>query len=1075
MTCAYLLLSLAAASHADDVPTASSWIWYPESVATEGVDETRYLRRSITLDAAPEDALIRVMADDGFTFTVNGSPPPAAVEKGVAGHVWDLSTALQVGENVLAFSVYNAAGIGGLMVTGIVKSDASFRASREPVDGWDRPGFDDSDWPEATIVAGAYSEPWYRHAAFDMEPFLTPDDRERWSAWREPLLRLPDGLADEPRARARFEYIDGNCALLIDDEPRPPFMYRGTVNPLSTHGRRQIGLFRDAGVHVYTMYLPLEPMWKAPGEYDFSHLDDVVRAYLSADPDARLVVILRLIPPRWWMDERPDELIRYAGGDDFNTSDESGRVRRASLASKLWQRDALDIWTAAIEHLEAQPWGKRIIGYQPGYGIYTEWHYFGSWREQMPDTGVAMTKYFREWLRAKYGTDAALREAWSDAEVTLESATVPLAEPRLSAGALGMRSRDTDSWVIDYYRCQQEVTADDIELFCAAAKRVTGGRVLCGVFYGYFYGVVSQTQGGHLELERLFSSPNIDYYAAPYNYSHRLMGDDGRTRTTIDAFPLAGKVHMIEADTRTHLHPRDEYGKLGLAGESVAAIRREIATALTHSSALWWCDFGEDGSGGWYDQPELIDEIGRMVKLAERRLNSPRRSTAEVALICDFESCYHLAEGAPMRAHERTLDRVGTELHRTGTPFDTILLSQLADADLDRYKLLIFLHALRVDAPTRQAVRKAVRGRSALWLWAPGITDGESFGPDLVTDLTGFDVALEGIGTQASVVTCGTEDPLTQGLPPTSVWELAPRDQRPIPDALDAGNWHNPRDEETMEKHYQRFDWQIVGDALRWDFATTYAWTDIHLAAEIPECDGLSISLAGEGAGAGLGVRFVVKGAVGEFVAPSFGLQSDPVTRVLPFAAFTKAPWDRTDATEITFPLRGLKIVLDGTGGSREGAVIARDLAAVTGDLTEREERTFGSPGDMRPALTIVDPSASTLGRDAASGGVLLASRGKAPTRHVLCTTPVVPRELLSALIDEAGAWRVVDSENVIVNADSNLLSLHTGVGGRYQINLPRRATLRDALTGELVGNGRQVDIQLAPSSTALLAIEPRR
>ena len=29
------------------------------------------------------------------------------------------------------------------------------------------------------------------------------------------------------------------------------------------------------------------------------------------------------------------------------------------------------------------------------------------------------------------------------------------------------------------------------------------------------------------------------------------MGDDGRTRAIQDAFPIAGKVHMIEADTRT--------------------------------------------------------------------------------------------------------------------------------------------------------------------------------------------------------------------------------------------------------------------------------------------------------------------------------------------------------------------------------------------------------------------------------------------------------------------------------------------------------------------------------------------
>ena len=1084
MMAAWLVLSLAGPMVcADDVPTAASWIWYPESVATEGVGQTRYLRRTVTLGGVPREAQIRVRADDSYSFSVNGAPPPKTNESGIAGDVYDLGGVLVEGENVLAFSVHNAAGTGGLIVTGRVvdadgqaheiRSDTSFRTSREAVEGWDRPGFDDADWPGAGIVGSAYAQPWYRHAAFDMQPFLEEADRERWEAWRAPLLRLPEGIEDEPPTTARFDVVNGSCALLVDGEPRPPFIYRGTVDPLSSHGRRQVGLFRDAGVHVYTMYLPLEPMWKAPGDYDFSQLDDVVRGYLSVDPEARLFVILRLIPPRWWMDRHEDELVRYAAGDDYNTSDESGRVRRASLASKLWQQDALHIWRAAIEHLERHPWGKRVIGYQPGYGIYTEWHYFGSWREQMPDTGPAMTAHFREWLRGRYGTVDDLREAWLDTDVTFETATVPGVQPRLAAGRLDLRDPAAGQWVADYYRCQQEVTADDIELFCAAAKEATGGRAMAGVFYGYFYGVHPQTQGGHLELERLLASPNVDYFAAPYDYSHRLMGDDGRGRAICDAFPLAGKVHMIEADTRTHLHPRNEYGKLATTEESIAAIRREVATALTHGSALWWCDFGADGSGGWYDQPELIGEVKKLVALAEERLNTPRKRVAEVALVCDLGSCYSLNDGAAMRTHLRLLDEVTTELYRTGTPFDTILLSQLPKADLSGYKMLIFLNTLKVDAPTRRFLARATRERSVLWLWAPGITDGKGFGAELVSELTGFQVTLEGRGTPASVVTCEVEHPLTRDLPTVPTWALDVRELQPVAEALDAGNWYNPRDEKTMEQQYSRFDWEVRGDALRWNFATAASWTDIHLAAEIPECDGVSLTLAGEGIGAGLGVRLVVKGGDGgEFVAPSFGLTAEPLTQVLPFPSFAKASWDRTDSTEITFPLRGLKVVLDGTGGGREGTLILRGLAGARGTLSEGETRSYGSPAHPAPVLTVDDEKATALGRDATTGKVLLACRGKAPRRHVLSTVPYVPRELLVALMEEAGVCRTIDSPDVIVRADSNLVSLHTAVGGTHELRLPRSASVRDALTGEVLGRGRRVSLDLPASSTTLLTLE---
>lgn len=1084
---AIVLVSVTACAASADqgaVPTAASWIWYPEDVAVEGVAQRRYLRRSIALDDRPAQASVRVRADDSYRFWVNGASPPGASETGIAGDVYDLTGVLTEGQNVLAFEVHNAAGKGGLIVTGLVRevggrehrirTDTSFRASREPVEGWERPGFNDSGWPQAAVVGGAFAAPWYRHPAFDMEPFLEPEDRARWEAWREPLLELPPGLTDEKPARASFEDVSGSCALTISGEPRPPFIYRGTVDPLSEHGRRQIGLFRDAGVHVYCAYLPLSACWISPDRYEFGVLDDIVRAYLSADPEGYLILILRLVPPTWWMDAHEEELVRYAAGDDYDTTDEAGRVRRASLASRAWQRDALAVWRAAVEHLESRPWGKRVIGYQPGYGIYTEWHYFGSWHQQMPDTGSAMAAHFREWLRERYGSVERLRDAWQDPAATFETAAVPGVAPRLDAGPLGLRNPADGTWVMDYYRCQQEVTADDIELFCAAAKEATGDRVLCGVFYGYFYGVPPQTQGGHLELERLLRSPHVDYFAAPYDYSHRLMGDDGRFRAIVDAFPLAGKVHMVEADTRTHLHPRDEYGKLANGAESVAAIRREVATALIHSTALWWCDFGADGSGGWYDDAVLIGEVARLVKLAEERLKQPRRRTAQVALICDLQSCYSLSDGAAMRTHLDLVDGVTTELYRTGPPFDTLLLPQLAEADLSSYRLLIFLNVLRVDSTTRRAVDRAVRGRTVVWLWAPGITDGERFGSDLVQDLTGFRVALRGNGIPASVVTCDDPHPLIGRLPSQVRWDLVPGETQPIEALLDPDNWYNPRDAKTMEEQYAEFEWQVAGGAFRWDFGTTASWTDIHLNAEIEECDGLAVRVSGEGVAAGLGLRVVVKGAeVGEFVAPSLSVTEAPETHVLPFAAFEKASWDRTEARQITFPLRGMKFVLNGTGGGRLGTLVLRDLAAVRGALKQKHTPAYGDPAKTCLALAIDDPDAVTLGRDEATGGGLLACKGRPSRRRVLSTVPYIPRQILTALMDEAGVCRYVDSPDVIVRADSGLVSLHTAMGGEYELRLPRATTVRDALTGELIGNGQRVPISLAASSTTLFRLGP--
>lgn len=1074
------ILALAAASAAD-LPTAASWIWYPERPAVEGAGQTRYLRRALRLATPPASARLRLRADDSVRFTINGAPAPAPVENGAGGAVFDLAPALRAGENVLAFAVTNSGGPGGLIVTGAVRapdgtetpirSDTSFRAAREAVTGWDRPGFDDSGWPRATVVGNAFAAPWYGHSAFDLEPFIEPAERERWQAWRAALTRLPAGLAGESPARASLGAVNGAAALTIDGVPRPALVYRGTVDPMTDHGRRQIGLFRDAGVHVYAAYLALDKAWE-DGPERFTRLDDTVRAYLSADPEAYLILLLRLVPPGEWMDRHPDELVRYAGGDDYNTSDEAGRVRRPSLASAVWRRDALAVWRAAIAHLEAQPWGKRVIGCHPCYGIYAEWHYYGSWTQQMPDTGPAMTAYFRLWLKQRYGTDERLRQAWHDPGLSLATATVPGAAPRQAADALDLRDPAQRAWVIDYYRCQQAITADDVEAFCAAAKEVTGGRVICGAFYGYFQGVLPQTQGGHLELARLLASPHIDYFAAPYDYSHRLMGDDGRTRAVVDAFTAAGKVHFIEADTRTHLHPLNEHGRVANTAQSVAAIRREVATALTHGSALWWCDFGADGSAGWYDQPELSGEIARLMKLAERRLQSPRRRVSQVTVVADLESGYALPDAAALQTHYRLVDGVTTELYRCGTPFDSVLLQQLAGLDLSDCRLLIFLNVLSVPPPLRSMIAKACAGRSVLWLWAPGLSDGNRLDPSLLTALTGFHVGPTAVNAQT--VVCAGDQPLTRGVPRTTTWSLTPRQTTPVAGFSDPAGWYNPRDAKTMAERYSAFAWRAAAGAIRWDVTTHDSWTDIHLMTAITEpCDGFALDVRGEGSAPGLSLRVVVKDAdAAEFVAPPFSVPRTPQTMALPLAGFSKAPWSRAAATAPRFPLTGAKFVLNGLAGDRPAALIFKAFGAVCGEVRREDKLCYGDEARSVSVLAIEEPSATALGRDAATGAVVLACLGEPGRRQVLSTVPFIPRQVLSALMDDAGVHRYVDSGDVIVRADSGLISLHTRVGGPCELRLPDPRTVRDALSGNPLGRGERLPLHLPADSTTLLQLE---
>ncbi len=1079
-------LALPGAIAQDEFTTAASWIWYPERPAVEGAGQTRYLRRVVRLAERAVEASIWVMADDSVTFMVNGRAAPKPVETGAAWALYDLKDALSPGDNVLGFAVKNAGGPGGLLVRGVivdakgaqntVLSDASFRASREAPEGWASPGFDASAWPAAAIIGSVFASPWFTHPAFDLKPFLLPGELDRYRAWLTHLTSLPPGLDGEPKATASLGRVRGHTALTINGAPRPALIYRGTVDPLTSHGRQQIGLFRDAGVHVYTAYWPLAQCWPEPGRFTFERLDDTIRAYLSTDPEAYLILILRLVPPPWWMDRHPDQMVAYAAGSDFNSSDECWRVRRPSYASKLWRADIMALWRACVEHIEDQPWGKRVIGYQPGYGIYTEWHYFGSWTNQMPDTGPAMTAHFRSWLRERYGTVERLRAAWRDPAASFDTAEVPGVDPRLAADALGLRDPAQRRPVMDYYLCQQELTADLIEDFCRTAKDATGGRTVAGVFYGYFHGVPPQTQGGHLELQRLLKSPWVDYFAAPYDYSFRLMGQDGRLRCLPEAFSLAGKTHLVEADTRTYLHPTEEHGRTPDATSSIAAIRRELSTALISSCALWWCDFGADGLGGWYDDPALIGEVGALVRLAERRMKRPRESVAQVAVVCDLPSMYLLAEGKAIDTHYELLKALTTELYRTGAPFDSLLLSQLPAADLDRYRLLIFVDTLTVTPEMRALIRQQTRDRAVLWLWAPGISDGQGFGPKLVEHLTGFRVALRGSGVPVASVKAGANDPLVAGLALIPTRDFRVERTAPVTEALNATNWFNPRGEDTMREQYTAFEWDMRDNVLCWNFETKASWTDLHLKCAIPACDGIRVTVVGEEGVEGASLRVVIKDAQSdEFVSPRQVVPGEALTLDLSLADFTKAPWRVNQVAEVPLlPLTGLKFVVDGISQGR-GTLLVSNLAAVFGQVMEREERIYKAPGGATHLCLVVDdPRAKVLGQDSNTGASVLACHeGSVPgRRQVLSTFPFVPRELLTALMDEAKVHRYVDSPDVVLRADSGLIALHTAKSGERVLHLPRAATLRNALTGQVSGRGTNIKMMLPGPSTTLLAVE---
>jgi len=1061
--------------------TAAQWIWYPESATWDAREQDRFFRRGFELPAAPQRAGLWLMVDDRQTLWVNGEGPLEPTERDGSALFYPLTDLLQPGGNLIAVQAYNATSVAGviarlsvLTADGreiVVNSDESWRVSREGPEGWNLPGFNDTDWEQARAVGNAFALPWVEYATFSNAHFVTDEERAAWATARQALMAPPEQFADDPPIEVEATWRNGSAVALINGEPRPLVCYRGTVDLFTEHGRRQVENFRDAGVHLYCTSVHIDRLWRGPNEYDFSALDEQVRMYTKLDPDAYVIMMVRLVQPGWWTQQHPDELVGYGVPGELG-GDEKYRARRGSMASGAWLRDTGEAWRALIDHLEAQPWGRRVIGYQPAYGISAEWHYFGSWREQYPDTGAAMTARFRRWLREKYDTVEALRAAWRDPDVTFDTAQVPGVQARKLAEHIAFREPATERPAIDYYRCHQQVVAEAIEHFGRIVKEETAGAKLCGVYYGYFYGVRPQTQGGHLELDRLFASPYVDYFVAPYSYSDRLMGQDGRLRSLAAAFRLGGKPHILEGDIRTYLHPRAEYGRTENVQQSLAAITREFSTALIEGTGFWWVDFGGDQGGGWFDDPQIMQRAAALQRVAERAIETERSPTAQIALICDLESFYFLGDGHGMSIAHRMVEDLGTEMYRLGAPFDAIHLSRLGDADLDRYRMLVFLNTFAMSPEEAALVRRLREaGQHAMvFLWAPGLITSDALSVEQAETVTGFELSPVERWLPAQIEASAGSD-LLAGLQPTRVLGLHVGESTPVGGFADPANWYNPRDQDTMQQWYQAYDIAGIEGGLRWTFDTGYSYTDIHWTA--PEAfdpgQGIGFDLRLTGDAPTLPFTFVIKDADrNEFVAPQQVLVEGEAYRFdWPLEAFTSAPWAREKPERPALPLRGAKFVLHETANVGRCTMQMRNLTADAGEVVARDELRFGS-GAFAPAL-IPRLGARLLGHIAGTDLPGLVATGSGRGTTVFCSIPFVPRALLAGVMRQAGVHRYIDEGPHVLRADARFIALHTAIGGPRTLRLPREATLADALTGEVLGAGREIAIDLEADTTMLL------
>lgn len=462
----------------------------------------------------------------------------------------------------------------------------------------------------------------------------------------------------------------------------------------------QVALAAGAGVHIHSFTMPMP--WPRPGEdYEWTGVDTAVDRTIASDPEALLLPRFGMEPPEWWYEQHP--------GSEQVFSD--GSSEGCSMASEEWRSEAETHLRALVRYCE-EKYGDHMLGYHPCGQNTGEWFYRRSWDRVFGDYSPAMLDGFRRYLAERYG-DA----------VDPETVTIPTEEQLLSAAAGWFHDPVAEARLLDYLRYEQIAMVEPLERFARAIKEETNGERLVTFFYGYTFELCGlpwgPAKGGHYALERLLRCPDVDILCSPISYQDRQLGGAGDFMTAIDSIHAAGKLWLVEDDTRTHLTAEGEGFEGGSTLQETQWIHtRQFGHLLPRRLATWYMDLG---ATGWLNDPGIWSNLARLREQYERALGEPPTWSPDVAVIVDEEGA--LYGRADWALHRSLVYETRIALARAGAPQRWHLLSDLVAGRVPKCQAYVMLNCFHLDGEERAAIARETAGSAAIWFYGGGFLD----------------------------------------------------------------------------------------------------------------------------------------------------------------------------------------------------------------------------------------------------------------------------------------------------------------------------------------------------------------
>ncbi|MBE5770887.1 MAG: hypothetical protein E7336_05915 [Clostridiales bacterium] len=578
----------------------------------------------------------------------------------------------------------------------------------------------------------------------------------------------------------QVKFQNNRPELLLDHVSQPPVLYGLSDFPAArsntAYAQKNIANFAAQGIHMVTADTNLAYAWHKATPFDIEPIQAEIAGVLEADPDSMVLLRLHMNPPYWWLRDHPEETAWYLGNPGVDDGEPIRMIRddgiganggtegrlRVCLGSKLWLKEAGERLKMLCQQLSQTPEGKHLMGIQVACGLYGEWHQWGT------DDGPCMEKHFREYLKETYQTDDNLQKNWGRDDVTIENA--PFLPDVNQPGDDGIfRDPIKGRNIMDAQMSILMTVPEAILYFCRIIKENWPWPILAAAFYGSYIGSTNKNFapiGCGLRPDIIFQEPGVvDCLCSPFPYMKNRLADGApMSRGLLESMRLHHVLWLTEMDQNPVGAATYHGGDPKQRPETIAMLRRNCILPLLGGMGYWYYDHRIvpavaklEGTAstvgsifykkGWWDAPDLMAEIGRIQRIAEKRNAKSYRPVADVLIVYDTKS--HLAHAQNIDQHFSLQNAIA----RSGAAFDCIYLSDLNKAELSRYRCVIFANAWQLNEAQQAEIKKLTADKQVIFLYAAGYSDEKTLDIAHIQETIGM--ALEKIETEGVMVSNG--------------------------------------------------------------------------------------------------------------------------------------------------------------------------------------------------------------------------------------------------------------------------------------------------------------------------------